>query len=110
MRLFALGLTIALVLGVTATALAKHDPAMPYTVDLTTGEATEVGPVGTYPELVGLAAAEVDGETVALRRLDDEPVHRLQPDDAGLTGHEPRAFRVGAGCGDHRHRCPAGHR
>lgn len=64
MRIFTLGLTVAVALGVTATALAKHDSSSLYTVDLTTGEAIEVGPIGAYPELISLAAAEVDGETV----------------------------------------------
>lgn len=64
MRLPAFGLALTLALGVTGSALANHDSSLLYTVDLATGEATEVGPIGTYPELVGLAAAEVDGETL----------------------------------------------
>lgn len=64
MRLPALGLAMTLAFGITASALAVHDSASLYTVDLETGEATEVGPIGTYPELVGLAAAAADGETV----------------------------------------------
>lgn len=57
MRRFGLGLALTLAVGVTGSALAQEPTSTLYTVDLETGEATSVGPVGGGGELIGLAAA-----------------------------------------------------
>jgi hypothetical protein len=102
MRLPALGLAITLTLGVTGSALAKHDAATLYTVDLTTGAATAVGPVGTYPELIGLAAAEVEGAPILYGLSTDNQLVAFTPAVPGsldanlqLTGLAPGVEIIG---------------
>ncbi|MDQ3693044.1 MAG: DUF4394 domain-containing protein [Chloroflexota bacterium] len=102
MRLPAIALALTVALGVTSSALARHDSASLYSVDLTTGEATEIGPIGTYPELIGLAAAEVDGETVLYGVSTTNQLITFTPEtpgsleaDAQLSGLAPGVDIIG---------------